>query len=330
MLRRITAAALGLALLSGCGGENASATPAASGDGRPAPSATAAATVTQADVDAAFDGLKTLENAWKQRDCAAIAMLTTWVEGTLGDRICAAARDGRPAPGFTRYTDPELVPPAAELDDSGDGRWFAVLARHPSPAYFVFVRAGGRWRLGAGPIPVVGDAPAPDDVEAGAGSGGDAAADSGAALRARLVPTRHVAFLTDPANVGGVKIAAHDPVRALMSELVRAPARARPDRLSVDVQLEGEPRAIALPDGAALVFHALRVVTSQRPGQGHSTLTHPRYGAADVRAFTGGSAAAGMTGSELVLLATKVTAGNVMSTVAIRRSLADITPGTSG
>ncbi|WP_157099683.1 hypothetical protein [Microbispora sp. ATCC PTA-5024] len=319
MLRRITALGLGLVLLAGCGNESASETPGGAGD---SPS-TAAAAITQADAEAAFDGLGELGDAWKHKDCAKIAYLTTWAEAALGESLCDAARNGRPAPGFTAYTDPEFYLPDSE-GGSGDAPWFAVLAHKPKPAYFVFVRSEGRWRLGAGPIPVVGDAPAIEgEVRA-------AEADAGIALRARLVPTRHVAFLTDAAGVSGVRFASGDPMRDLLRDLVRAPSSASPDRVETDVRLEGPSRAIALPDGAALVFHALRVVYTQRPGSGRSSLVHPRWSAADLRAFTGRSAPGAVTGSDLVVLATRVAKDNELTTVGLRRTLAGITSGASG
>ncbi|MFI7031118.1 hypothetical protein ACIBK1_20625 [Microbispora rosea] len=318
MLRRLTALGLGLVLLAGCGTEGLRETPAE-------PGATSPATVeiTTADAQAAFDGLGDLSDAWKDRDCAEIEQLTTGVESTIGSRLCAAGR----SPGSTAYRDPEFLLPARE--DGEDGAWFAVLARKPEPAYFVFVRADGRWRLGAGPIPLVGKAP---DVGGGAdGEVIDAAADPDTAVGARLAPTRHVAFLTDPAGVGGdgvsgVRFTSGDPMRRLLVELVRAPGRVRPDHLSTDVRIEGPARALALPGGGSLVFHALRVVFTQKPGSGRSSLGHPRYRAADVRAFTGGAATT-VTGGEILVLATRVAKDATMTTVGMRRVLADITKG---
>jgi hypothetical protein len=45
-----------------------------------------------------------------------------------------------------------------------------------------------------------------------------------------------------------------------------------------------------------------------------------------VRAYTGESDPAAITGTELLMLATEVSKDNEMTTVAMRRSLADITP----
>ncbi|MGI5161002.1 hypothetical protein [Microbispora sp. CA-102843] len=322
MLRRLTALGLGLVLLAGCGTEGVRETPAE-------PGATSPATVeiTTADAQAAFDGLGGLSDAWKDQDCAEIEHLTTGVESTIGSRVCAAAREGRSAPGLTDYRGPEFLLPARQ--DGEDDAWFAVLGRKPEPAYFVFVRVDGLWRLGAGPIPLVGKAP---EVEGSVdGEVIDAAADPDAAVGARLAPTRHVAFLTDPAGVdgdgvSGVRFASGDPMRRLLTELVRAPGRVRPDHMTTDVRIEGPARALALPGGGSLVFHALRVVFTQKPGSGRHSLAHPRYRAADVRAFTGGTATT-VTGSEILMLATKVAEDNTMTTVGMRRVLADITEG---
>ncbi|MBX6384744.1 MAG: hypothetical protein IRZ07_17540 [Microbispora sp.] len=318
MSRILTALGLGLVLLAGCGTEAARETPVEPGTTSPATSE-----ITTVDAQAAFDDLGDLAAAWKDRDCAEIERLTTGVESTIAGRVCAAARKGRAAPAFPTYRDAELLLPARQ--DGEDDAWFAALAHEPEPAYFVFVRTEDRWRLAAGPIPVVGKAPGV------AGEVTDAAADPDAAVAARLAPTRHVAFLTDPSGVGGrgvsgVRFASGDPMRHLLTELVGAPARVRPDRLSTDVRIEGPAHALALPGGGSLVFHALRLVFTQKPGAGRSFLVHPRYRAADVRTFTGGAHAA-VTGSEILVLATKVAKDNTMTTVGMRRVLADIAEG---
>ncbi|MEZ0074915.1 hypothetical protein [Planotetraspora sp. GP83] len=328
MLRRITALSLGLALLAGCGDETlgqSSGSRDGSRGGSGAGSSAVSAAITTADAETAFATIADLEDAWKRRDCAKIVYLTTGAESTLGTRVCEAARKGGAVPGLGGYGDAAFFLPAPFLPAPGADRdeapWFVALARQPHPAYFVFAQADGRWRLAAGPIPVVGAEPKLEgDVK-------DAGDDPGISVRASLVPTRHVAYLTDPAGVSGVKFASGDPMRSLLSELVRAPDKVHPDRLSTDVRLEGPARSLALPDGGALVFHALRVVYTQKPGSGRSSLAHPRYGSADVRAYTGESRPRAITGSELVLVATRVSKDNVMTTVAVRRSLADITSG---
>ncbi|WP_169986180.1 hypothetical protein [Microbispora sp. H10836] len=322
MLRKITTLGLGLVLLAGCGTEGVRETPAGPGDTSPA-----TVEITMAEAQAAFDGLGDLAGALRDQDCAKIEHLTTGVESTIGGRVCAAAREGLAVPGLPAYRDPEFLLPARQ--DGEGGAWFAVLAKKPKPVYLIFVRADGRWRLDAGPIPVVGKAP---EVEGGVeGEVTDASADPDAAVGARLAPTRHVAFLTDPAGVNGkgvsgVRFASGDPMRGLLTELVGAPGRVRPDHLSTDVRIEGPARALALPGGGSLVFHALRVVFAQKPGSGRSSLAHPRYRAADVRAFTGGTPKS-VTGSEILVLATKVAKDNTMTTVGMRRVLADLAEG---
>ncbi|WP_405088733.1 hypothetical protein [Microbispora sp. NBC_01389] len=308
---RVLLAVVLVVFLAGCGTESARELPADPGE-----ASAPMAEIARADAEAAFGGLGDLAAAWKDGDCAEIERLTTWAEKAIGSRVCAAAREGRAAPGFGVPKNPEFLLPAHE--DGEDDPWFAVLARKPTPAYFVFVRTDGAWRLGAGPIPLAGDAPEAE------GEVVDAAAGPGSWVGARLVSTRHVAFLTDPAGLSGVRFASGDPMRGLLGELVRAPRRVRPDRLSTDVRIEGPARALALPDGGALVFHALRLVFTQKPGPGRSSLAHRRYGAADVRAFTGGAPKT-VTGAEIVLLATRVGADNRMTTVGMRRVLAGIT-----
>ncbi|RGA05877.1 hypothetical protein DI270_005625 [Microbispora triticiradicis] len=308
VLRRLLPAVLLAILLAGCGTEGARQTPA-----DPEETSPATVEIARSDAEAAFGGLGELAAAWRDGDCAGIERFTTWAEKTIGSRVCAAGRKDRSAPGLDAYGDPEFLIPAHE--DGEDDPWFAVLARKPTPAYFVFVRTDGAWRLGAGPIPLAGDAPEAEGEIVDA-----------AWVGARLVSTRHVAFLTDPAGVSGVRFVSGDPMRALLGELVRAPGRVRPDRLSTDVRIEGPARALALPDGGALVFHALRLVFTQKPGPGRSSLAHRRYGASDVRAFTGGAPKT-VTGAEIVLLATRVAGDNRMRTVGMRRVLADITEG---
>ena len=321
MLRRITALSLGLALLAGCGNESFGQTSRSRGGSSDGASAV---TVTKAQAENAFATLGQLKEAWKKHDCTKVAYLTAWAEGTLGAHACEAAKNGYKPPELREYGGIDYLLPAAGSGEEA-GTWFVALAHDPEPAFFVFVQAEGRWRLGAGPIPTVRKTP---QFDVDAKSADD---DPGIAVQASLVPTRHVAFLTDPAGVGAVKFSSGDQMHDLLHELVQAPAKVRPDRLSVDVQIEGPSYGLVLADGGALVFHSLKVVYTQKPGSGQSSLAHPRYGTADVRAFTGGSRPKAITGSELLVLATEVSKDNQMTTVALRRALADITPdATSG
>ncbi|WP_143591255.1 hypothetical protein [Thermoactinospora rubra] len=225
-----------------------------------APSPASAAAVTRTEAEEAFKVLGPLEKAWKERDCAAVRHYTTWAENVLGRACPDAAPDG----DLAAYRDPEFFLPE-------DGGWFAALARAPRPAYFVFARDDGRWRLASGPIPVVGDAPA---------HAAQASPAPGTAVRARLVPQRHLTYLTDPAGVSGIRFPAGDPMRELREEVTAREAEVE--------LLPGGGRTLALSEGAMLVFHALRV--------------------------TGGGK------TELVLLATEITAANKLSTVAVRRA----------
>ncbi|MCC5577079.1 hypothetical protein IMZ11_15750 [Microtetraspora sp. AC03309] len=306
----VSVVALGSVLLAGCGDRS----PATVGE-RPGETVSRPAAATREDATAAFAGLSDLRDAWKHQDCAKIEFLTAWTESVLSGRACQAARKGQPVPAADAYTDVEFYLP----EDPGERPWFAALARAPRPAYFVFVRADGRWRLGAGPIPVVGEVPELEEGPVAAG------ADRDTQVRASLVPTRLLAFLTDPAGVSGVRLPSGDPMRDLLRELAARPARAQRDRLSADVRLEGPAYALPLPDGGALVFHTLRLVLTQKPGAGRSSLAHPRYGAAAVRAFTGQGPTGSVTSGELLFLATRVSASGGLSTVGLRRVLADIT-----
>ncbi|GAA4578944.1 hypothetical protein GCM10023194_03180 [Planotetraspora phitsanulokensis] len=317
VLRRITALSFALIVLAGCGNETFGQTPGSRGGDSDGASAVAA---TKAEAERAFATLGELRKAWKGHDCDTVASLTTWAEAALAEHACEAAKDGGKGLDLGEYGDVEYLLPGGSADDAEGGAWFAALARDPEPTFFVYVQAEGRWRLGAGPIPVVGKTPK-FDVDSKSADG-----DPGIAVQARLVPTRYVAFLTDPAGVSGVKFSSGDRMRDLLPELLQAPAKVRPDRLSVDVQLEGQAYSLVLADGGALVFHALRVVYSQRPGSGRSSLAHPRYGDADVRAYTGETDPAAITGTELLMLATEVSKDNEMTTVAMRRSLAGVTP----
>ncbi|MFI6320497.1 hypothetical protein ACIBG8_23385 [Nonomuraea sp. NPDC050556] len=287
MPRRLFALLVGLSIMAaGCGGtaSGGSALP----EEEPA-SPASAHPVDPATAQQAFDLLTQLDQAWKKQDCATVGELTAGAEHALGGRACEATRNGRPAP----TGDPELLLPS-------EGGWFAALA---DKAYYVFAQDGGRWRLAAGPIPLVGAAPPTE---------GTASPAPAAAVRARLVPQRHLTFLTDPAGVAGVTFPANDPVAKLMRELTTRKAKA-------DVELLGDPvHALAMADGSMLVFHALRITSTQK-----SSL----YPKAVLKSFGVQDGTTTVTVTELVILATKVSAGNKLQTVGLRRALADIVGG---
>jgi hypothetical protein len=319
--RRLLALILGLFLLSpvtGCGARSDGRPLAqeASGSGS-SPEASARA-VGAAEAAQAFELLRRLGDAWRDRDCAAVGKLTAWAEKTLGGRACEATRNGRPAPApaeaVGEYAEPEFLLPAAGDED----RWFVALAREPDPAYFLFVDEGDGWRLGAGPVPVTG------------GSAPEAAPDasapaSGTQVRARLVPQRYLAYLTDPAGVSGVTFPRGDAAADLRADLGTRRSKAAPDRLTTDVRLVVGPRRVLPLREGALVVHALEIEYRQRPRSGRSSLSRPVHGGAELRAFTGRSRAAELTGTEIVLLVTEVGDDGEVSTVASRRALADLT-----
>ncbi|GAA3188829.1 hypothetical protein [Nonomuraea roseoviolacea] len=239
----------------------------------------------------AFGVLTELDEAWKRHDCAGVADLTAWAEKPLGGRACEGTRNGRPA----LYSDTVFFLP----DEPG---WFAALARKPSPAYFVFVFEGGRWRLGAGPIPARGEPVRP--------GGTGVTADPDLVTEAALVPQRHLTFLTDPAGVNGVRFPAGDPVRGLLDEILARPAQVRPDRLDIDVELvDGPARAVALSAGSMLVFDVVRLTYRQRPKAGRTALRHPLKGLSP-------------EGTELVELASVLSATKGLTTVGTRRGIA--------
>ncbi|WP_214320909.1 hypothetical protein [Nonomuraea sediminis] len=223
MPRRLLAILGALFVLAGCG---------TAGTGVTVPPEQAAPSISahrvdEATAEQAFQLLDRLDKALSQHDCAAVDDLVTWAARTLGGRACEATRNGRPA----RYGDPEFL-----LPDADD--WFAALARKPSPAYFVFVLEDNRWRLGAGPIPVIGRPPAHTP---------GATADPDLAVEAGLVPQRHLTFLTDPAGVQGVRFPAGDPLQGLRAGIA-------------DVEfVDGGARAVALSSTQLLVFDALRI-----------------------------------------------------------------------
>ncbi|MEV7967274.1 hypothetical protein AB0O34_15005 [Sphaerisporangium sp. NPDC088356] len=314
MLRRLVALGLSAALLTGCG---------AQADGQPDRTATPKAvaapaqTVGPDDAATAFALLKELDDAWKKHDCAKVAFLTTSAEGELGARACEAVKNGRPAPAPLDYSKVDYFLP----DRAAEHPWFVALAHRPHPSYFLFAREEERWRLAYGPIRLLGDAPELDAQQTTRAVPTD---DPDDGVRARLVPQKHLAFLSDRAGLSGVRFATGDPMRALLTELTKKPGIVRPDRLSSDVQLvPSETRALGLVDGGALVFHALKIMYIQKTGA--RRLAHPLFGADAVRAFTGKAGVKAIHASEVVLLATKVTADGKLTTVAMTRGLADIT-----
>ncbi|HUR02742.1 MAG TPA: hypothetical protein VM347_09390 [Nonomuraea sp.] len=249
----------------------------------PASAPASAHSVDTATAGQAFQLVDRLDKAWRRGDCAAVAELTTWVEKTLGGRACEATRNGRPA----LYSDPTFFLP-------GEGDWFAALAGKPSPAYFVFLREGGRWRLGAGPIPARGATPeTPTTITPDAGLVG----------QARVVAQRHLTYLTDPAGVAGVRFPPGDPVRGLRDELTRLPEQVKPDRLDIDVELPEQPTmSLILSADTMLAFDALRIVYRQRPKAGKAALAHPLK-----------------KDAEIVVLATVISAAKGPTTVGVRR-----------
>ncbi|MFD0655628.1 hypothetical protein [Thermocatellispora tengchongensis] len=207
--------------------------------------------------------------------------------------------------------------PAEETADL----WFAALTREPDPAYWVFAWREGGWKLVAGALPLDGEAP--DAAPTGIGPA------ETAAVQATLVPQSHLSYLTDPAGLTGISFPSGDPVRDLRDELRDRPARVRPDRLTADVDLSAdEPaRTLALADGGALVFHTVEITFRQRPRSGAKTPAHPIYGKRDLRAFTGTAKPSRITGTELLILATRVAVDGSLSTVASRRVVTDVTTG---
>lgn len=314
MRRRLLALILGLSMTAGCGAR--SGTPEIAPE--TGPSREASAGVRLDEASKAFAQLKRLDDAWHDRDCATVERLTTWAERALGGRACEATRNGRPAPARKFYSDVELYLPGVDDQD----RWFVALAREPDPAYFLFLQEDGEWRLGAGPIPIQGEVREPTE-------GAVPADDPDAGVKARLVPQRYLAYLTDPAGVSGVTFPKGDPIRDLFDELVGRPPRARPDRLTTDVRLlVGPQRALLLPTGGALVIHALEIEYRQRARQGRSALARPIYGRADLRGFTGRTRTAKLTGTEVVLVATEIVGnGSKLATIGMRRGLATLTAG---
>ncbi|WP_344947645.1 hypothetical protein [Sphaerisporangium flaviroseum] len=314
MLRRLVTLGIGVVLLTACGAQADDPVRSV----RPTTVSALGATVGPEDAKNAFGLLKELDDAWKKRDCVKVVFLTTSAQSELGRRACEAARNGRPAPAAVDYTDVEYFLP----DRPGERPWFAALARKPEPAYFVFAYEDERWRLAYGPIRLVGNGPEFDVNETTRAVPTD---DPGDGVRARLVPQKHLAFLSDRAGLSGVRFASGDRMRDLLAELVRKPATARPDRLSSDIQLvPGETRALAVNGGGALVFHAIKIMYTQKTSA--RKLAHPIFGTDAVRAFTGESGLSTIHATEVVVLATKVATDGKLTTVGMTRGLADITP----
>ncbi|NUW41017.1 hypothetical protein [Nonomuraea rhodomycinica] len=289
---RLLALLAGLSVLAaGCGGTTPADVVVAEREPPTAP-ASPPPRVDATTAEPAFGVLTELDEAWEQRDCIGIADLTAWAEKPLGGRACEGTRNGRPA----LHSDPVFFLP----DEPG---WFAALARKPSPAYFVFVFEDGRWRLGAGPIPARGEPVRPGDA--------GVTADPDLVTEAALVPQRHLTFLTDPAGVNGVRFPAGDPMRGLLDEILARPAQVRPDRLDIDVELvDGPARAVALSADSMLVFDVVRLTYRQRPQAGRTALRHPLEGLSP-------------EGTELVELASVLSATKGLTTVGTRRGIAD-------
>ncbi|MFC4586556.1 hypothetical protein [Sphaerisporangium corydalis] len=270
------------------------------------------------DAEKAFGLLKELDDAWKKRDCTKVLFLTTSAESELGGRACEATRNGRPAPPSLDYSDVDYFLP----DRPAEHPWFVALARKPQPSYFVFAYEEDRWRLADGPVRITGKAP---ELDADQTTRVVPTDDPDDGVRARLVPQKHLAFLSDRFGLSGVRFSSGDPMRALLTELVKKPATVRPDRFSSDVQLvPADARALGVKGGGALVFHALKIYYTQKTGA--RKLAHPLYGAAAVRAFTGKGSLKVQHTAEVIMLATRVDPDGKLTTVAMTRGLADITP----
>ncbi|WP_157520184.1 hypothetical protein [Herbidospora daliensis] len=311
-LSRMVITAVVVGVSAACGGLPAETT------AREAPSRTPEV-LTLAAAEAAFAGLGELETAWGDSDCDGVARLLAAPATELGGAACTATALGHEGARFD-YTEPEFYLPPSR---AAKGRpWFAALAKKPEPAYFVFTQAKDGWRLALGPIPVPDGAPEVPVTEAVVPAG-----DVNPQVTASLVSQRCLTYLTDPTGVNGIRVSSGDAMRGLRDSITRAPAAHRPDRLSVDVRLVrgATPQALALPGGASLVFHTLRIVTTQSPGPGRGELAEPAVPERDVRAFAGGGRLGKMTVEELLFLATKVDADGRMTTVGMGRRLASVT-----
>ncbi|GLX95544.1 hypothetical protein [Herbidospora sp. NBRC 101105] len=302
-----------LGLLAACGGLPAETTARESPSREPE-------TLTLAAAETAFADLAVLETAWGDSDCDEVARLLAAPIAELGGAACTATALGHEGARF-EYGEPEFYLPSR---DAKGRPWFAALAKKPDPAYFVFTQGKGGWRLALGPIPVPDGAPEVPVTEAVVPAG-----DVNPQVTASLVSQRCLTYLTDPTGVNGIRVSSGDALRELRDSITRAPARHRPDKIGVDVRLvrSAPAHALALPGGASLVFHTLRLVTTQSPGPGRDSLAKPSFPDRDVRAFAGQGRLGKVTAEELLFLATKVDADGRMTTVGLGRRLASVTNG---
>ncbi|MFC6080814.1 hypothetical protein [Sphaerisporangium aureirubrum] len=311
---RLAALGVGLVLLAGCGSQSdippaPTVAPTAAGSG---------STVGTADAGTAFGVLKELDDAWKAKDCAKVLFLTTAAENELGGRGCEATRNGRPVPSRPAYGDTDFFLP----DRPQEHPWFVALARDPDPVYVVLVQEDSRWRVAYGPLKLL---TAPPKLDADVTTRVVPTEDPDDGVRARLVPQKHLAFLSDRAGLTGIRFASGDPMRSLLTELVKKPTTVRPDRLSSEIQLiPDDTRALALAGGGALVFHSFKIFYTQKTTAGK--LSHPLFGTTQAKAFTDSSTPKSLHATEIVQLATKVTPDGKLTTIASSRALADLTP----
>ncbi|WP_062344788.1 hypothetical protein [Herbidospora yilanensis] len=310
-LSRTVITGIVLGLSAACGGLPAETTARESPSREPE-------TLTLAAAEAAFADLGELETAWHDSDCDEVARLLAAPIAELAGSACTATALGHESARFD-YSEPEFYLPSRSVKGKP---WFAALAKEPDPAYFVFTQGKGGWRLALGPVPVPEGAPEVPVTDAVVPAG-----DVNPQVTASLVSQRCLTYLTDPTGVNGIRVSSGDAMRDLRDSITRAPARHRPDRISVDVRLvRGAPaHALALPGGAFLVFHTLRLVTTQSPGPGRDELAKSYFAEQDVRAFAGHGRLGEVTAEELLFLATKVDADGRMTTVGMGRRLASVT-----
>lgn len=315
VLLRLAALGAGLVLLAACGARGD--TPPSPTEDPAEPSTAVGRTVGAEDAATAFGTLKELDDAWKARDCAKVLFLTTAAENELGGRGCDATRSGRPVPSRPTYRDTEFYVP----DRPEETPWFVALARDPDPAYVLLVEEDGHWRVAYGPMKLTTTPPKPD---ADATTRVVPTDDPDDGVRARLVPQKHLTYLSDRYGLTGITFPATDPVRTLLKELIKKPSTVRPDRLSYEIQLiPDDTRALALADGGALVFHSFKIFYTQKSTT--KKLRHPLYPSTTTKAFTGTTTPKSLHTTEVIQLATKVTPTGKLTTIALSRTLADIT-----